>query len=463
MKKQIVCGLLCTGLCLSFAQAAQSGFTDVREDDWFAPYVSVCAEAGLMNGTGDGTFSPDGTVTMAEAAAIAARLGESLNDDPIVYGTAAPGETLPWYHWYVEYLKGYGVTVEQAEVAATRQQFFDLLSAVTPSSALPAINSITTLPDTQDAGVLRFYNAGILTGTDDYGTFSPNRLLKRSEVAAMMSRMVKPELRQVFVPQSLPSQQAGQSEGSFNDQAALWVNDQAVSVSSFTSWALQIAYQLDSFYYYNYNTRLSWNDLLEQSIFEQAVQYAAAQAIMTDLAQQQGCSLQELAAVLTPDPSQEILREYVQGEDILCAKHILVADESTARSVIAGLDAQPTLEQFNAILSVLGTDPGMAANPEGYLFTAGEMVEPFENGTRALTVGSYSKEPVASDFGFHVIWRLDPLDHPDLKAQYQELRLNSIVDLALAGAYIRTNDEIIANIDLPSTYNAYLQALAAQQ
>ena len=74
MKKQIVCGLLCTRLCLSFAQAAQSGFTDVREDDWFAPYVSVCAEAGLMNGTAADTFTPNASTTRGQIVAILYRL-----------------------------------------------------------------------------------------------------------------------------------------------------------------------------------------------------------------------------------------------------------------------------------------------------------------------------------------------------------------------------------------------------
>lgn len=31
---------------------AYEGFSDVKEDDWFAPYVKVCYEAGLLSGTG---------------------------------------------------------------------------------------------------------------------------------------------------------------------------------------------------------------------------------------------------------------------------------------------------------------------------------------------------------------------------------------------------------------------------
>ena len=43
--------------------AEGSGFSDVEEGDWFAPYVEVCAEDGLMIGLGDGRFAPLGAVT----------------------------------------------------------------------------------------------------------------------------------------------------------------------------------------------------------------------------------------------------------------------------------------------------------------------------------------------------------------------------------------------------------------
>ena len=47
--------------------------------------------------------------------------------------------------------------------------------------------------------VLQLYNAGILTGTDDKGTFRPDALILREQAAAMMTRVSDPELRQTFV------------------------------------------------------------------------------------------------------------------------------------------------------------------------------------------------------------------------------------------------------------------------
>ena len=54
-------------------------------------------------------------------------------------------------------------------------------------------------------------------------------------------------------------------------------------------------------------------------------------------------------------------------------------------------------------------DTGLEANPDGYVFTSGQMVEPFEEGTRALDYGQIS-DIVESDYGFHIILRLDPAE-----------------------------------------------------
>lgn len=56
------------------AASGVGGFVDVDAADWFAPYVDVCVEAGLMNGVGEGRFDPQGTVTLAQAVTLAARI-----------------------------------------------------------------------------------------------------------------------------------------------------------------------------------------------------------------------------------------------------------------------------------------------------------------------------------------------------------------------------------------------------
>ena len=48
-------------------RAAESGFTDVSGSDYFAQAVAWAVENGITQGTGGGAFSPENTVTRAEA------------------------------------------------------------------------------------------------------------------------------------------------------------------------------------------------------------------------------------------------------------------------------------------------------------------------------------------------------------------------------------------------------------
>ena len=70
-----------------------AGFGDVSESAWYSSAVRQCYETGLMNGTGKGNFSPEGAITVAECAAIAARLRESFTGQAIPGVTPAPGES----------------------------------------------------------------------------------------------------------------------------------------------------------------------------------------------------------------------------------------------------------------------------------------------------------------------------------------------------------------------------------
>lgn len=203
---------LTLALCVSPALAAgvedkfpaikeYPGYTDVPAGAWFEAGAKLCYEVGLMNGTPSG-FQPERNMTAGEATVIAARILEAVTGEAIVYYEPKPGETLPWYFSQVEYLKRHGVTLpENMEANATRAGFVGLLSAVLPDELLKPINTITTLPDSDREDVLRLYRAGILTGTDKYGTFAGDKPLTRQEGAAMVSRVVREGLRTGgFVP-----------------------------------------------------------------------------------------------------------------------------------------------------------------------------------------------------------------------------------------------------------------------
>ena len=171
------------------------GYADVADTAWYADAAQVCYEVGLITGTGAG-FSPDRVLTVGEVAAIAARMNEAITGEAIP--AAAPGQ--PWYQPYVDCLEDLGVHLPDPARQATRLELLTLMGGVIPEDMLAPINTITALPDTDDETVLRFYNAGVLTGVDGWGTFAPDRSLTRAETAALVARVARPELRQAFTP-----------------------------------------------------------------------------------------------------------------------------------------------------------------------------------------------------------------------------------------------------------------------
>jgi len=91
--------------------------------------------------------------------------------------------------------------------------------------------------------------------------------------------------------------------------------------------------------------------------------------------------------------------QFDQPEQIK-ARHILVADEETAKEVKSKLDAG---EDFAELAKEYSTDPGSKEQGgELGFFGRGEMVPEFEEVAFTLDVGTIS-EPVQSDYGYHII------------------------------------------------------------
>lgn len=141
--------------------------------------------------------------------------------------------------------------------------------------------------------------------------------------------------------------------------------------------------------------------------------------------------LQEKALTEGVEVTDEELQDYYdrQGTE-LNARHILVADEETANSLKKQLDEGA---DFAKLAEENSTDTGSGANG-GNLdwFGPGAMVPEFEEVAYGLEVDEIS-EPVASEFGFHIIQVLEKRqieDQPALEDQKEELR----TELALTKA-----------------------------
>lgn len=85
------------------------------------------------------------------------------------------------------------------DAAITRAQIASLFCNALPASELSAINAVSSIPDIagnpNSDKILMLYQAGVLTGSDIYGTFHPDNSIKRSEAAAIIARMAIPSER----------------------------------------------------------------------------------------------------------------------------------------------------------------------------------------------------------------------------------------------------------------------------
>jgi peptidyl-prolyl cis-trans isomerase C len=82
------------------------------------------------------------------------------------------------------------------------------------------------------------------------------------------------------------------------------------------------------------------------------------------------------------------------------ARHILVETEDDARAVIAELDAGA---DFSELAKEKSTGPSGSSGGKLGWFGAGQMVAPFSEAAAKLEKGEYTKEPVQTQFGWHVI------------------------------------------------------------
>ena len=68
-------------------KSASAGFTDVPATSWFAPYVGTACRYGIVEGRGDGTFDPQGTINRQEAAVMTARAAKLCGMDTALDAT----------------------------------------------------------------------------------------------------------------------------------------------------------------------------------------------------------------------------------------------------------------------------------------------------------------------------------------------------------------------------------------
>ena len=143
---------------------------------------------------------------------------------------------------------------------------------------------------------------------------------------------------------------------------------------------------------------------------------------------------QQVEARVTNEEVKKFYDEYVKNfESVkeIKAKHILVDTEDLAKEIIAKLDKKA---KFDDLAREYSKD-----QPDLGYFTEEMMVPEFSSVAFAMEKGTYSKEPVKTEFGYHIIYVEDIRDTKPLELSAIEPQIkNNLAQKAV--------DDVIADL-----------------
>jgi hypothetical protein len=125
--------------------SAKESFSDVKDGDWFQPYVAAAVEAGIVSGKSATTFDPNAPVTRAELAAMTANV--------------------------LVKLEGYN-------------------AVTTPATSLKKFPDAAAVHVSLQPGVALIAEEGIVVG-DAKGNFNPKANATRAEAAVIINKIIK--------------------------------------------------------------------------------------------------------------------------------------------------------------------------------------------------------------------------------------------------------------------------------
>jgi peptidyl-prolyl cis-trans isomerase C len=136
-------------------------------------------------------------------------------------------------------------------------------------------------------------------------------------------------------------------------------------------------------------------------------------------------------------------------EEEIHARHILVKTEDEAKAIIKQLDEG---KDFTELAKEKSEDTSKSDGGDLGYFTKGRMVPEFEEAAFALEKGTYTKTPVKSQFGFHVIKVEDKRDaqppafdqvEPQVRQIVMQEKYSAIIDAAKADQKVEIVDETL--------------------
>lgn len=169
-------------------------FTDVKQGDWYYADVKIAYQNRLINGKTDTLFAPQDNMTAAEAVKLASCIHQLKNEGTVSL-SAGVGT---WYKPYVDYAKNKGLIDVDLDWnnKITRAGYMQIFARlITDEEA--RLNNVPdgSIPDVRMShpsadAIYKLYRAGVVQGVDSNRNCSPMSYIKRSEVAAILTRMM---------------------------------------------------------------------------------------------------------------------------------------------------------------------------------------------------------------------------------------------------------------------------------
>lgn len=209
MKKQRILSAL-LALCIVFSLVPTAlaekadDFTDVSRSDWYYQFVDYVTSKGYFNGTSETTFAPADNMTRAMFVTVLFRFDGAKGDrSQSAFTDVAPGE---WYtdaiNWAAanRIVDGVGNGKFAPNDPITRAQMCTMIERYLAlykkawKVTLPETGSVSVMVDENAipayalAAVKQCQRHGLVNGFED-GTFRPNDLSTRAQVAAVIYRM----------------------------------------------------------------------------------------------------------------------------------------------------------------------------------------------------------------------------------------------------------------------------------
>lgn len=177
-------------------------FTDIADNAWYADAVRYVYKHGLMAGTSATTFAPDVTTSRSMIATILWRMaGSPVVNYAMTYTDVAQGQ---WYSEAVRWatsegiVGGYGNGLFGTNDPITREQFAAMLYRFAQEQGYDvSIGENTNILSYTDVADLSEYaipatqwavGAGIINGTGDGSTLTPQGQATRAQAAVMLMR-----------------------------------------------------------------------------------------------------------------------------------------------------------------------------------------------------------------------------------------------------------------------------------